>query len=55
MENFNQLGSGVAAAADLNANEEHERPKVHYVCGGKLIAQSPYRSPLGTNKLHFVF
>ena len=49
MDNFNQLGSGVPAAADLNANEEHERPKVHYVCGGKLEALSPYRSPLGTN------
>ena len=24
-----------ALAADPNAAEEYERPKVHYVCGGK--------------------
>ena len=38
MENFNQANSTVAAAADPNNNEEYERPKVHYVCGGKLVS-----------------
>ena len=31
-----------AAAADNGAGDEYDRPKVHYVCGGKLIIDQNY-------------
>ena len=34
---------GGAAAADTGAGEEYDRPKVHYVCGGKLASDSKSR------------
>ena len=35
---------GGAAAADAGANDEYDRPKVHYVCGGKLAFRRFSRS-----------
>ena len=35
MDTMNANVGGAAAGQDPNAVEEYERPKVHYVCGGK--------------------
>ena len=35
VEAFNRNIAAGAVAGEINPNEEYERPKVHYVCGGK--------------------